>query len=283
LSDVGPRESEVVKVTELLTPGPAEALAGILDIAPPDPGAGLPLMWHLVYLLDRAPQSMLGPDGHRARGGVPLPPGPGRRRMFAGGRVRRHGPLFCGAEATRTTRVIHFSEKTGRSGTFELVTVLSEISQGGAVVLSDEQDIVYRPAPTGPPDLPGAGPDLADPGQSAPAANGHSVEINPVVLFRFSALTYNAHRIHYDREYARSVERYPGLVVHGPLQAVLMSEAARRESEPPVTCSFEYRLVSPLFEGDGCLVSVKAAAQGIETSVSDARGRVTARGLLGSS
>jgi 3-methylfumaryl-CoA hydratase len=282
MSPEAPRnEGESVEMTELITPGPSEALAGLLGVPVPDLADGIPLLWHGVYLLDRAPQSMLGADGHRLSGGVPLPPGPGRRRMFAGGRVRRHGPLREGAEATRTTRVIKTSEKAGRSGPLEIVTVLHEIAQGGMVVLSDEQDIVYRPAPQRPQAGGGAAPPgEVSPGATVPPADGQVVEIDPVLLFRFSALTYNAHRIHYDREFATLVDGYPGLVVHGPLQALFMCEAARRLAEPPVECSFEYRLVSPLCKGEGCIVSARRNGEGIETSVADATGRITARGVL---
>lgn len=271
---------QIVQVNELITPGPAEALAALLDIIAPGPGEDIPLLWHGVYLLDKAPQSMLGTDGHRVRGGVPLPPGPGRRRMFAGGRVRRLGPFRYGAEATRTARVINITEKTGRSGHFEIVTVLHEISQNGALVLSDEQDIVYRPSrqQEQADSSPTAGE--ASPGTTAFPGDGLVVEIDPVRLFRFSALTYNAHRIHYDREFATLVEGYPGLVVHGPLQALLMCEVARGKNEPPLVCRFEYRLVSPLCEGEGCVVSARTGSEGIETSVFDSNGRMTAHGML---
>jgi 3-methylfumaryl-CoA hydratase len=265
--------TEVREVTELITPGPAEALAGLLGVSLP--GEGLPLLWHGVYLLDRPPQAALGPDGHPARGGIPVPPGPGLRRMFAGGRVSRSGPLRTGAEATRRTWQAGATVKQGRSGPLHFVTVRTEISQGGQVVIAEEQDLVYREAAT------------SDPPRSAeielePAGHGDwAVEVNPVLLFRFSALTYNAHRIHYDREYARA-EGYPGLVVHGPLQALLMAELARPGL--PDRCEYSYRLVAPLFDDQGLIVSAVPDpgpdAGSVRVSCRDAGGRVTAAGVI---
>ena len=223
----------------------------------------LPLLWHWVYLLDRPPQAILGADGHPARDAIPTPPGPGLRRMFAGGRVSQHGPLRTGAQATRRTWQASSALKQGRSGPLHFVTVRSEISQGGQVVITEEQDLVYReptqatdgPAPAANGGTAQAPPDAqATPEAQPPPAGARDwpVEVNPVLLFRFSALTYNAHRIHYDRDYARA-EGYPGLLVHGPLQALLMAELARPELPP--CCDYSYRLVAPLFDGQGLIVS----------------------------
>ena len=205
--------TEVRELTELITPGPAEALAGLLGVPLPD--RGLPLLWHWVYLLDRPPQAILGADGHPARDAIPSPPGPGLRRMFAGGRVSQHGPLRTGAEATRRTWQASSARKQGRSGPLHFVTVRTEISQGGQVVITEEQDLVYRePAATPTPQPRTRDPQPRPPGAEAPdlqppaGARDCPVEVNPVLLFRFSALTYNAHRIHYDRDYARA-EGYP--------------------------------------------------------------------------
>jgi 3-methylfumaryl-CoA hydratase len=265
--------TEVREVTELITPGPAQALAGLLGV--PAPAGGLPLLWHGVYLLDRPPQAALGPDGHPARGGIPVPPGPGLRRMFAGGRVSRTGPLRTGAEATRRSWQAGATVKQGRSGPLHFVTVRTEISQGGQVVIAEEQDLVYRePATSDPPRSAGI--------QLEPAGHGDwAVEVDPVLLFRFSALTYNAHRIHYDREYARA-EGYPGLVVHGPLQALLMAELARPGL--PERCEYSYRLVAPLFDDQGLIVSAVPDAGpdagAVRVSCRDAAGRVTAAGVI---
>jgi 3-methylfumaryl-CoA hydratase len=263
--------SEVREVTELITPGPAEALAGLLGVTGGTFGE-LPLLWHWVYLLDRPATASLGPDGHQVRGGMPVPPGPGLRRMFAGGRAWRHGELRAGAEATRRTWQASAVVKQGRTGPLHFVTVRTEISQGGAVVVSEEQDLVYRePAP-------GAGPDPAAAGPAVPAGPGDwTVAVDPVLLFRYSALTYNAHRIHYDRDYARS-EGYPGLLVHGPLQALLMAELARRAGLS--ASEYSYRLVSPLYDGQGLVVSAEPDGDMVRTSCRDAAGRVTATGVI---
>jgi len=255
----------VREVTELITPGPARALAGLLGV--PGPDEELPLLWHWVYLLDRPPQDALGPDGHRARGGMPDPPGPGLRRMFAGGRVWRHGALRVGRSATRRTWQASSARKQGRSGPLHFVTVRTEVSQGRQVVITEEQDLVYR-----------------EPGTDNPARSGQSVAaagrdwpvtVDSVLLFRFSALTYNAHRIHYDREYARA-EGYPGLVVHGPLQALLMAELARSR-EP---AEYSYRLVAPLYEDQGLVVSAAPDGDAVRVSCRDAADRVTATGQI---
>jgi 3-methylfumaryl-CoA hydratase len=272
---------ETVEITELITPGPAEALAGLLDTSMPDLADGLPLLWHLVYLLDRAPQSALGPDGHRSHGGLPVPPGPGHRRMFAGSRVQRLRPLLFGLEATRRTRVVASTQKEGRAGSLKLVTVLHEIFQDGEAVITDEQDIIYREATNEvAPSASGAAANaIASP--SPQALERVVIDVDPVLLFRFSALTYNSHRIHYDRDFATRTEGYPSLVVHGPLQAVLMCELASRLDPPPVQCRFEYRLRAPLCQGEGCVVSLQRDGNELKASVADANGRLTASGTIG--
>jgi 3-methylfumaryl-CoA hydratase len=278
--------SAVSEQTEILVPGPAQALAALLDVPAPRlaDGAGLPLLWHWAYLLDRPAQADLGIDGHPVRGTVPAPPGPGLRRMWAGGRVRASGTLRCGETATRRSRVLSAEDKQGRSGPLTFVTVHHQVLQGGSVVVDERQDIVYRAA-TNPA------------GQGAVAAAGHSViplgdgersiDVSPTLLFRFSALTYNAHRIHYDRGYARDVEDYPGLVVHGPLQALAMAEAARAAGYPGSVGAgdlvFDYRLLVPLFDHQGMVVSAARESSAISTAVRDSYGRPTAEGTLRSS
>ena len=269
--------AEVRELTELIIPGPAQALAGLLGV--PWPDGALPLLWHWVYLLDRPPQAILGADGHPARDAIPTPPGPGLRRMFAGGRVSQHAPLRTGAEATRRTWQASSTLKQGRSGPLHFVTVRSEISQGGQVVITEEQDLVYREAAPAPASAVTPAP-AADPQPQPPAdTRDWPVEVNPVLLFRFSALTYNAHRIHYDRDYARA-EGYPGLLVHGPLQALLMAEQARREAELPARCDYSYRLVAPLFDGQGLIVSAMADADAVRVTARDAASRTTATGVI---
>jgi 3-methylfumaryl-CoA hydratase len=268
----------IIERSELLLPGPARALGALLGVPVPelDHGEGLPLLWHWVYLLDWPPQADLGPDGHPVRGTLPAPPGPGRRRMWAGGRVRTAGPLRTGEPATKRSRVLSVQDKHGRSGSLTFVVVGHQILQNGDVVVDEQQDIVYREAAasSGPPSAP-----VVD-GPEVPAADGEwAIDVTPALLFRFSALTYNAHRIHYDRDYARDVEGYPGLLTHGPLQALAMAEAARAAG-----CHgdqhFEYRLTAPLFDHQGMVVAAVRDENATVTAVRDSYGRRTASGTL---
>ncbi|HXT90705.1 MAG TPA: MaoC family dehydratase N-terminal domain-containing protein [Trebonia sp.] len=279
--------TDVIERTETLDPTSAYALGDLLGVPVPDlaDGAGLPPLWHWVYLLDRPPFADLGVDGHPVRGTLPAPPGPGLRRMWAGGRVTTSRPLRCGAPATKRTRVVSVAEKDGRSGRLTFVTVGHQVLQGGSVVVEEEQDIVYRDA--------AAAPATAQPGAApraeVPAGEGErEIGISPTVLFRFSALTYNAHRIHYDRDYCRDVEGYPGLLTHGPLQALAMAEAARAvgggADGRTGDVSFSYRLVAPLFDDQGLFVSAAGGPDGPDgmtsTAVRDRYGRQTATGTL---
>jgi 3-methylfumaryl-CoA hydratase len=267
--------------TEMLLPEPAHALGALLGVRVPDlaRGEGLPLLWHWVYLLDRPAQAELGPDGHPLSGTIAAFPGRGRRRMWAGGRVRANGPLRCGDLATKRSRVLSIQEKQGRSGPLTFIVVEHQILQRDHVVIDEQQDIVYREAAASP-----AG-QLPAPSEEGPAvrpADGEwAIEVSPTLLFRFSALTYNAHRIHYDRDYARHVEGYPGLLTHGPLQALAMAEAARaRGHRGDGRLHFDYRLTSPLFDYQGMVVSVAREQDAMVTAVRDIHGRRTAAGTL---
>ncbi|HEY3478328.1 MAG TPA: MaoC family dehydratase N-terminal domain-containing protein [Streptomyces sp.] len=260
----------VFEVTEPILPGPGRALGALLDV--PVPEGPLPLLWHWFHLLDRPAQADLGPDGHPVRGTVLAAPGEGRRRMWAGGRVRTPGELRCGEPATRRSEILAVREKNGRSGPLTFVTVGHRITQGGRLVVDEEQDIVYRAGAPGTPARPDEGPEVP------PGADEWPVEVTPTLLFRFSALTYNAHRIHYDRDYTRDVEGYPGLLTHGPLQALTMAEAARARGVEG-RLEFEYRLVSPLFDHQGLIARAEPGAETV-TSVRDRSGRQTATGTL---
>jgi len=204
-------------------------------------GDALPPMWHGFFLLDRWRHDELGPDGHPERG-IPSPPRPGLRRMFAGGRTLHHDALRVGSPATRTSRVVRATEKSGRSGPLTFVTVRQEYAQFGRPVVVEEQDIVYRP-----PSRDSIGrsrkPD-ADVSAKPTTGSRWTVPVDNVTLFRFSALTANAHRIHYDQAYA-AYEGHADLVIHGPLQVLLMAEAHRRTGTSLIGLRFEYRLVAP--------------------------------------
>lgn len=270
----------VIHRTEVVAPEPAHALAGLLDVPVPDlEKDGLPATWHWLYLLDRPAQADLGQDGHPTRATIPAPPGPGYRRMWAGGHVRTLAPLRCGERATRSTHVLESADKTGRSGALTIVKVQHQIEQLGQVVVEERQDIVYREALTT--SAHAVSPPVPPP--AAPVVEGDwEIDTTPTLLFRFSAVTYNAHRIHYDRDYARDVEGYPGLLTHGPLQALAMAEAerARRAAprwEPTV---FDYRLSSPLFDYQGMVVQCSIEAEMATTRVTDRAGRPTAAGTI---
>ena len=260
--------------TETLLPEPARALGALLGVPVPDlaGGEGLPLLWHWVYLLDRPAQADLGADGHPVRGTVAASSRAGRR-MWAGGRVAATGRLRCGEPATKRSRVRSVTEKQGRSGPLTFITVEHQIRQRDRVVIDEQQDIVYRDT---------ASPAVQPSAQEVvPPADGEwAIEVSPTLLFRFSALTYNAHRIHYDRDYATRVEGYPGLVAHGPLQALAMAEAARAGGSPQESPSFEYRLTAPLFDHQGMVVSVAREHDALATAVRDLSGRQTATGTL---
>lgn len=227
-----------IERTEIIAPEPAEALAAMLDIDVPHATSDtLAPLWHWTYLLERSPERDLGYDGHPVVG-IPAPPGEGRRRMFAGGRVTALGRLTVGEPATKVTSVKQSVDKEGRTGLLTFTTVLQEIFQGGRLVISEEQDIVYRAA--------GSTPLPQPPTPPAPPA-GPTLELSADerLLFRFSALTYNAHRIHYDVDFCRA-EGYDGLVIHGPLLAFMMGEHMRRQGIDLVGKTFGYRLVSPM-------------------------------------
>ena len=226
----------------MLEPARSNALRAALgESAPLAAGDPLPLLHHWLYFWDVRPPEGLGGDGHPARGGF-LPPVPLPRRMWAGGRLRFLQPLLLGERVTRASTIRKVETKSGRSGNLVFVTVEHQLSgaQGPAVV--EQQDIVYREPAAGSTAAPAGAP----PSPSAPWRR--DVFPDPVLLFRYSALTMNGHRIHYDRPYAMHEEAYPGLVVHGPLQATLLADLATRHLKAPIS-TFEFRGMSPAFEG----------------------------------
>jgi 3-methylfumaryl-CoA hydratase len=232
------------ELEELIAPAPALAAAATLDDTTTAlaPGSPLPPLWHWFYFLPRAPQSRIGADGHPQRGGF-MPPIELPRRMFAGARLRFVRPVAIGKPAVRRAVIRTVSEKEGKTGKLAFVTVGHTLLQEGAVCIEEEQDIVYR-APGGPV----ATPVPAGLPPPVPAESWtRTITPDPTLLFRFSALTFNAHRIHYDRSYATAVEGYPGLVVHGPLTAVLLMELVRSNAHRPVA-AFAFRVQAPLFD-----------------------------------
>ena len=227
---------------DVLTVAPARGMSALLDRTPETlgPASPLPLAWHWLYFKPATRRSTLGPDGHERRGDF-LPPIPLPRRMWAGGRLRFPGTLRLGEAVQRRSTIASVRSKEGRSGPLVFVTVRHEIENQGGVAIEEEQDLVYR-------DVSGAGGGSTKP-PPEPAEWSESFVADSVTLFRFSALTFNSHRIHYDHRYVTEVEGYPDLVVHGPLIALLLLDAgSRRLGGSPG--SFSYRAVSPLFTGE---------------------------------
>ena len=228
-------------VTDTVTAWPVAALAATLDRreAAPQSGDELPPCGHWLYFLEAKPLSELGPDGHPKRGGF-LPPVPLPRRMWAGGRLEFLHPVRIGDEIRRDSTILSVEAKHGRSGNLVFVTVEHAVSCDGRVAIREEHDIVYREAAR-----PGDAPPETKQGAANPAWH-RSVSGDPVTLFRYSALTFNGHRIHYDYPYVTKEEGYPDLVVHGPLQATLLLHfAAEIAGAPPK--QFSFRGQSPLF------------------------------------
>jgi 3-methylfumaryl-CoA hydratase len=243
--------------TARLESWPARALSSVLGSPAPNFTAGLPGLWHWLYFLEAVSRDELGPDGH-PRPGTFMPPLPNPRRMFAGARTEYHRPLQIDREAQLVETIVAIQCKQGSSaGAIYIVTVQYEYSQGGHLCISEQRDFVYLPA--------------VGPGQTQPslqqrlepvADTAWSLDFptDPVLLFRFSALTFNSHRIHYDRQYATGTEGYPDLVVQGPLTAVLAAHCLRSHCGRRVA-QFDFRSTSPLFVGQPVRIrAVQSAA-----------------------
>jgi 3-methylfumaryl-CoA hydratase len=263
---------ENVRRDDDMAPDRAQQLADTLDITDSfNSGAALPPLWQWVYFLDWPTTAELGPDGHPSDGHF-LPPIPDRRRMFAGGRMTQRGPLVLGKRATRTSSMCTTAVKRGRTGEMLIVTVRHEYSQGGEIRVVEEQDLVYRSEST-----PSASFTKAhEPLTASTAEWSLSPSPDPVLLFRFSALTANAHRIHYDESYARQTEGYPALVVHGPLLAIYMGELVRSRAGARPLQAFQFRLRKPVFLGDPFGVQGSPSTDTVELAVISGSGTVHA-------
>jgi len=231
LDSVGP--TPVVALTATLD-HPAASVAG---------GTALPPLWHWLYFLPMHRQSEIGPDGHAKRGGF-LPPVPLPRRMWAGSQFEFRSPVRVGDRVARTSTIDDVTTKEGRTGNLVFVKVRHELRCNDAsdASLIEFHDIVYRDARK-----PG---DVEPPPVPAPTGAAWQREIVPddVLLFRYSALTFNGHRIHYDRKYVTEVEGYPGLIVHGPLIATLLMDLLRRQMPDADVASFRFKAVRPTFD-----------------------------------
>ncbi|MEO8752114.1 MAG: MaoC family dehydratase N-terminal domain-containing protein [Casimicrobiaceae bacterium] len=246
-------------VTDTVTPTPYAALSATLDRDAQRPAVGtlLPALWHWLYFLPLHRQSEIGPDGHAKRGGF-LPPVPLPRRMWAGSQFQFHSPLRVGDALMRTSTIHDVTEKNGRTGPLVFVKVRHEIRRDGEadVALTEFHDIVYREAPS-------AGQPTPAP-TTAPAVSPWERKWVPddVLLFRYSALTFNGHRIHYDRRYVTEVEGYPGLIVHGPMLATLLLDLLRHEKPDAVVARYEFKAVRPVFDINPFFVCGQPQADG---------------------
>jgi 3-methylfumaryl-CoA hydratase len=242
-----------------VTPTPVIALNATLDhpaMAVP-PGLALPYLWHWLYFLPMHRQSEIGPDGHARRGGF-LPPVPLPRRMWAGSQFEFRAPVRVGDAVQRQSTISDVSVKEGRSGRLVFVKVRHELRCNGASdpAIVEFHDIVYREAKQ---------PGDAEPTPTpAPGGAAWQREIVPdeVLLFRYSALTFNGHRIHYDRKYVTEVEGYPGLIVHGPLIATLLMDLLRRQMPDADVAAFRFRAVRPTYDLHAFRVNGQLQADG---------------------
>ena len=248
-------------LSDSLTAMPVAALSATLDRDDPAPalGTAVPPLWHWLYFLPHARASEIGPDGHPKRGGF-LPPVPLPRRMWAGGRLswEANNPLCVGQQVQRRSTIQSVKHKAGRTGELLFVLVEHQYLNARGLALTEEHDIVYRSA--------------AQPGEAAPApqrpplagqaAWSRSITADAVTLFRYSALTFNGHRIHYDRRYVTEVEGYPGLIVHGPLIATLLLDLVRRHAPQAQVLSFQFKAVRPIFDVHAFTVCGRPSADG---------------------
>lgn len=268
-------EGRSMEVADRIDAWRAGALHATLDLdgAPPTEGAPLPHFWHWIYFLEARKARDLGRDGHPAKGGF-IPDLGLPRRMWAGGQLEFIAPLPVGADAMRRTFIESVTRKQGRSGPLAFVRLLHEIGAGGAVCVRERQDIVYRedPAPDAPAPQPPRAPDDED--------HARRVVFDPTLLFRYSALTFNGHRIHYDRDYATGIEGYPGLVVHGPLIAQLLLSEAETVAGAGAK-RFDFRAMSPATDGEPVDLCVKPGDGGADIWARGGDGRLVMQGRVG--
>ncbi len=264
-------------LTDELNATPVRGLSATLDREDPAPGPGtvLPPLWHWLYFLPQHRQSEIGPDGHAKRGGF-LPPVPLPRRMWAGGRLTwdAANPLVVGDAVQRTSRIDSVTHKSGRTGDLLFVLVRHEIANARGLSVTEEHDIVYRA--------------VAQPGDPVPppvaaetgAAWQREIVPDDVFLFRYSALTFNGHRIHYDRRYVTQVEGYPRLIVHGPLIATLLVDLVRRYQPQAFVKGFQFKAVRPTFDLHPFRLNAQPSADGktVRVWAQDHEGWLTMQG-----
>lgn len=254
---------------------PAQAMAATLDLEQPErfaTGAAIDHPWIWLYFLPRAPMGSVGPDGHPKRGGF-LPPIQHPRRMWAGSRMTFRAAPKIGDTLRKVSTIKTIAQKDGAAGPMVFVTVEHIIHVGDEPAIIEEQDIVYMTIPavfTPPKPRPLPGDLLWSEARS----------LDPVLLFRFSALTFNGHRIHYDRPYAHDVEKYPGLVVHGPLQAIMLYNAACQHNPGSTASQFSFRGIHPLFEHDTLTLNAREGDNGLELMTANGDGTICMQAKL---
>jgi 3-methylfumaryl-CoA hydratase len=236
--------SPIEHAEDYVAPTSVEALAATLDYdAYPAARDALPPLWHWIFFRPVVRQSLIAEDGHPRKGGF-LPDLGLPRRMWAGGRLRFPAPVIIGEGIARASRILDVREKQGRTGKLGFVTVGHRITCGTALAIEEEHDIVYRE-----PSAPGASQPTPEPAP-ADAAWQRSIVPDETLLFRYSALTFNAHRIHYDTPYVTHTEGYPGLIVHGPLIATLLIDLVRRHLPHATVREFSFKAMRPCFAGN---------------------------------
>jgi 3-methylfumaryl-CoA hydratase len=253
---------------------PLEAMAAILDRSFDEisPDGSLPPLWHWLLLQKHVRRTQIGEDGHPRRGGF-MPPITLPRRMFAGSRSRFLHPLFMGDAIERELKILAVTPKSGRSGRLTFVTVQQTVHGPRGPSVVEEQDIVYREA------APASKPaEAREAGPQEPAPTGYdaveTVVPDPVMLFRFSAATANSHRIHYDKTYATMVEGHPDLVIHGPLQAVLLADLCRRHWASRPLQTFTFKAIKPLYLGHAFHCGLKQSDGGADLCTLDFQGEI---------
>lgn len=251
-----------------------ETMAATLDLErAPVAGDALPPGWQWLFFNPKARRSALGVDGHPARGGF-LPPVELPRRMWAGSRIRYLAPIPVEADATKHSKILKVEEKTGKRGSLCFVTVEHTTIVNGKVCIVEEQDIVYKEATP-----PSAAPAPTPARHEAVAQWSQDFTPDTTLLFRFSALTFNGHRIHYDQPYVTGVEGYPGFIVHGPLMGMVQIELARRSNPGRTPASFEFRALAPVYAGASFSVHAKRESDGsVSTWIADRNGGLAQQG-----
>jgi 3-methylfumaryl-CoA hydratase len=258
--------------TDIVTAHLVRALRATLfmEIGEPKPGDAAPFTAHWCLAQPVYPMSQLGPDGHPTRGGF-LPPVPLPRRMWAGGELEFIDALRVGDEMKRSSRISDVTMKTGSTGVLCFVSVQHEVTTPRGTAIRERQDIVYR-------DMTASAP-AAKPAAAPPSAKHRESHMaDEVLLFRYSALTFNGHRIHYDRDYVTKVEGYPGLIFHGPMQAAFLVEFAAKLHGGAAPKKITYRGVQPLFEGSEFSVNANDAGAGLELWTANSEGSPTMKG-----